>query len=302
MNSLTFKYLLLIIGLIGTHCRPSTESEESEESSNEIDDDDETPDQVPHNDKETEGELVEGDILSSGGVFRNANVQPKMWPGGEVFYEKPRTTTFSSGVIDNITQAMADITAASGNCIVFKERTIRTGKRNYIQIKKDRGCFSKVGMVGGPQPLSLGLGCYKKGVIIHEFLHALGVNHEHTRHDRDQHIEVKKNNVLSLDVYNNNFKKRIIHDDYGIPYCYMSIMHYSNTAFSKSDNDKTIIPLINPSLKLGQRVKLDSCDIKLLKEMYKCTPGKGSGIPKEDSSDDSYSSYSSYSLYKKPGT
>ena len=35
-------------------------------------------------------------------------------------------------------------------------------------------CWSKVGRVGGSQPLSLGSGCEYVGVVMHELMHSLG--------------------------------------------------------------------------------------------------------------------------------
>ena len=47
----------------------------------------------------------------------------------------------------------------------------------------------------GPQIVSLGNGCYTKGVIIHEVMHALGFWHEQSRPDRNQFVEIFWENV-----------------------------------------------------------------------------------------------------------
>jgi hypothetical protein len=39
----------------------------------------------------------------------------------------------------------------------------------------------KVGVLGGAQDMSLGNGCVDAGVAAHEFMHAIGFNHEQTR-------------------------------------------------------------------------------------------------------------------------
>ncbi|EEC10942.1 conserved hypothetical protein [Ixodes scapularis] len=59
------------------------------------------------------------------------------------------------------------------------------------------GCESHIGRVGGPQELSLGSGCVWHGTILHEFLHALGFEHEHARIDRDNYIKVYRSNILA---------------------------------------------------------------------------------------------------------
>lgn len=61
-----------------------------------------------------------------------------------------------------------------------------------------RSCWSYVGRKGSEQALSLSTPeCINKGTIIHEFLHALGLWHEHSRSDRDEYIEILWNNVVN---------------------------------------------------------------------------------------------------------
>lgn len=50
--------------------------------------------------------------------------------------------------------------------------------------------------MGGQQVVSLRLpGCMKHGIIVHELLHALGFNHEHTRQDRDDYVKIIWDNM-----------------------------------------------------------------------------------------------------------
>lgn len=58
-------------------------------------------------------------------------------------------------------------------------------------------CYSNLGMVGGRQDISIGMGCTKKaGIIQHEILHALGRIHEQSRHDRDDYVDIRLNNIV----------------------------------------------------------------------------------------------------------
>lgn len=58
-------------------------------------------------------------------------------------------------------------------------------------------CYSYLGFVDiGSQPLNLASDCNGIEVTIHEWLHALGFYHEHTRADRDDHITVNFTNVM----------------------------------------------------------------------------------------------------------
>uniref|UniRef100_A0A183BYC1 Metalloendopeptidase n=1 Tax=Globodera pallida TaxID=36090 RepID=A0A183BYC1_GLOPA len=84
---------------------------------------------------------------------------------------------------------------------------------------------SKLGRVGGWQHLSINCGEMYTGA--HELLHALGVQHEDQRFDRDRYIKM------------NPLSKEFLHStkDDGFPYDYGSIMHYppniKNHAYDK---------------------------------------------------------------------
>lgn len=59
-------------------------------------------------------------------------------------------------------------------------------------------CWSPVGQQFssiGPQLLSVGPGCDRKGIIMHELMHAVGFWHEQSRTDRNKYIEILWENV-----------------------------------------------------------------------------------------------------------
>jgi hypothetical protein len=83
------------------------------------------------------------------------------------------------------------------DCIKFQNR--RNNEINYLNIINDRGCYSEVGKrkQNKSQVLSLDTytGCVVKQVVIHELVHALMFHHEHKRPDRDEYIEILKDNI-----------------------------------------------------------------------------------------------------------
>ena len=53
----------------------------------------------------------------------------------------------------------------------------RTNERDYVEVFKGNpgACWSYIGRLGrGEQQLSLGAGCVQVGVVVHEFMHAIG--------------------------------------------------------------------------------------------------------------------------------
>lgn len=71
------------------------------------------------------------------------------------------------------------------------------------------------------------------GTVIHELLHAIGIFHEQSRHDRGKYIKVIKKNVMDGKWINFARQSSFVMDTQGLPYDYGSVMHYSRDAFGK---------------------------------------------------------------------
>lgn len=147
-------------------------------------------------------------------------------------------------------------------------------QKHYINInnKEKAGCFAVVGYHKNaevPHPVNLETpGCLKhQGTIEHELLHIIGLFHEQSRHDRDDHViiywgniteGIKKNRYFSEareknftnsfftfffnEEYKSNFAKIPESDAtaYNVSYDIGSVMHYPRHSFSKNGNETIV--------------------------------------------------------------
>ena len=176
---------------------------------------------------------------------------------------------YSSKQKNNIKKALEELGARS-KVIQFVPRN---GQSDYIKVGKDSGCSSYVGMQGGEQFISLASYCVSsKGIIQHEFMHAIGLFHEQSRTDRDNFVTINWNNV-SGGRDNHNFEKKTETKTLGGAYDYGSVMHYGQDSFSKNGKD-TITPKKPTNGKIiGQRTEADNQDLLDIRLLYQCKSG-----------------------------
>ncbi|XP_040266284.1 embryonic protein UVS.2-like [Bufo bufo] len=172
----------------------------------------------------------------------------------------PQFTSIDRNVI-----AKAMLEFSTLTCINFVPRT---KEADYLNVISDVGCYSSLGRVGGPQDVSLDRnGCVLHGVVQHEFNHAVGFQHEHSRSDRDSYVKILWQNIVP--GYNASFAKANT-NNLGLEYDYSSVMHYGKYSFASNNYGQTIQPIPNNNVDIGQRIGLSSLDVAKINRLYNC--------------------------------
>ncbi|XP_054626578.1 low choriolytic enzyme-like [Dunckerocampus dactyliophorus] len=189
-----------------------------------------------------------------------------LWPksdDGNVYVPYSISRQYSSGERDTIIEGLRSFAAST--CIRF---TPLNGQRDFVDIQSRSGCYSFVGRRGRGQVVSLSRqGCVFQQIIQHELLHALGFNHEQTRSDRDEHVQIRLQNVIP--GMESNFR-RINTRNLGTPYDYNSVMHYGRFAFSRNRR-ATIVPIPDNNVSIGRATRMSPIDIRRVNLLYGCS-------------------------------
>lgn len=218
----------------------------------------------------------QGDIDLPPAKNRNAIFKTQRWPDGIVYYE--HRVNWSPEQLTLIKEAMAAIERST--CIRFVPRTTQT---NYAVITSNpSGCFSTgAGMQGAIQQINLqddeNGSCMTHKTIVHELLHAIGLWHEQSRYDRDDHITIHWDNLPNSTIIRWQFRKipESESSTYGIPYNYLSVMHYD--AFSAGTGGITMEPKDKAYMyEIGNQKYGHELDWEKVRRLYEC---KGTYTP-----------------------
>lgn len=164
----------------------------------------------------------------SGSQVKLTSAGEALWPNGILVYNF--APDFPEDLKKRTIDAAWNITLQT-NVEVYDIQTAQTKGYNTdisLPIFYDEGgvCGAIEGYQPGKSSMLLSENC-SKGNIIHEFLHALGVAHEHLNPDFQGSIDL--NRVAS--TYENNFQTNVANRNVS-GYDRQSIMHYPSLAFS----------------------------------------------------------------------
>merc|ERR1711936_207820 len=203
------------------------------------------------------------------GLFRNGKVNRRYrWPNKILYYSL--TGRFSTWQRQQLKETLRRLERKIGsNCVKFRMST----RWDAVKIRQGSKCNAAVGYKGSTnQRMSLGRKCWRRrGTIMHEFLHSLGIHHTQNRWDRDKYVQVNKWNVHPDNKHNFEEQPKREADFFGLPYDYDSVMHYRGSDFARNPNIRTIVTKDwRKQSRIGQRRRLSEGDVRLIRKMYQC--------------------------------
>jgi len=207
------------------------------------------------------------------------------WPGDltsdylVIPYRFENESYFSESIKDLIKDTMDEISENHlDGCIRWTDDTETKQYKYWINLLnkgKGTGCWSNVGYLGDVknQKLNLAPECWTVELIIHEFLHSMGFQHEHERPDRDEYITVHWDRIQDN---RQQYFQKMSPENWGNTesgYDINSIMHFPDYAFRTEEAGSKGLPVMT-LIATGERVQfprvktMPRTDNEQLRNMY----------------------------------
>lgn len=212
--------------------------------------------------------------------FRAASTT-RLWPEGTVKYVFDASLPAQARL--GVLQAMDQWTIRSG--IRFREVQPQGGGHLLIKRGAPSDCSAHIGYFGTSMVHELNLGekCDQTHVYTHELGHVIGLFHEQSRSDRDQHVTIVWDNVKegfasAFDKYEKNGAG----EDRGA-YDFASIMHYASYNFAVDPTKPTLTRMDGGIIELP--VFISGADAMAVQAMYANQP-QGQAQGQDGAADD----------------
>lgn len=225
--------------------------------------------------------------------FKRAAVGPT-WPSRTIPYVFSNRVDFDlddRSTIEHILYLTQTMLQSNGDyCIEFKPRD---NEPDYILFIDNGDCSSSVGYSKGINRISLHKKCITTEVVMHELMHRLGFDHEHSRHDRDKHISINFDNIDKKNDFNFEINRKLMqNNEFEMsPYDFFSITHYNSDALQKSKQLPTILSKIPALISKDNQIEIErrylsNIDIIQVQTLYNCRKLPMPNISKQVTSED----------------
>lgn len=170
-----------------------------------------------------------------------------LWPQKRIYYKIDPSLSSSNAKLKNLIKQAILIWDQSTSLHFIETNKVEI---NYLYFTHGNQIGSRIGLQNiGKQDISL-QSKSKLTHVLHEIGHAVGLYHEHTRPDRDNHISLIPENIkgnfndtqYGVPKKSEPPNKKGEHFDWTEQYDFDSVMHYSNTTFALEDFNGNKLP------------------------------------------------------------